>query len=341
MAYEKDLFDMTDEEQEQAWLEFQNRDKSLDDKEDNLEGEEPEQPLDNIEDTNEQKTEDEATEDENNTDEGEADSEDENNVEQDQGTPEQAPKTHKVKANGVEYDLTEDELVKLASKAMDYTKKMQAIAPFRKTISAMEENGLTYEDINLLIDIKKGNKEALAILVHNQGVDPYDMPSKEEVKYTPTEYGKDENLLQLQEIVTRIQNDAEYSQTQQIVSTLDPVSKQEITKHPELLEGLHFDIKNGVYHKVFPQAQKIAVLDGYSKSFLEYYSLAAQAVYKQENTSIKQQEVIKQEKQQKVQQQKKVAGLPSQGKKVTSMIDDEISDEDFEEWYRNKVANRY
>ena len=79
----------------------------------------------------------------------------------DESTPEskgeevQAPTTYKIKANGLEYDFTIDEMQMLASKGMDYTKKMQVIAPYRKTIDAIQENGITQDDINLFIVIKK------------------------------------------------------------------------------------------------------------------------------------------------------------------------------------------
>lgn len=343
MSENIDLYDMTDEEQEAAWIAFQNRDKSLDEvsNEEQLDTDEEndEQETDIQTDENETETSDQDSSDESEQS-NEPEGSDEEASEEDKTTSEKTPELFKVKAHGTMYDLTKDEVTKLASKGMDYIKKMQAIAPYRKTISAMEENDLTYEDINLLIDIKKGNKEALVTLIQKQGIDPYDLPAQEDVKYTPTQYGKDEAMLQLQEIVSRIQSDSEYSQTQKVVSSLDVKSKEEITKNPQILEGLHYDIQQGIYDKIFPFANKLAALDEYSKPFLEYYVKAGQAIYAQENEKIKQQEAMKQEKQQKVQQQKKVAGLPSQGKKVTNMIDAEISEEEFNEWYRTHVENK-
>ena len=326
----KDLYDMTDEELEQAYL----AEKEA--------GEVDEQTTDNQEQNTEDEAGDEGVQD---TNEEQSDSEvedmDGEGEEQVENNLPETPKLYKIKANGLDYDFTEDDLVKLAPKALDYTKKMQTIAPYRKAISAMEENGITQEDINLLIDIKKGNKEALATLVHNQGIDAYDIPSKEEIKYVPTDYGKTEQMLALQDVVSKISGDAEYSQTQQVVQALDPISKQQLGANPSMLEGLHRDIQQGIYQRIMPQANKLAALDGYSKPFLDYYVQTAQIEYEQQNKQLKQQQLAKAQQQQKVQQQKKVAGIPNQGKKVTSMIDGEISDEDYEEWYRNNVANRY
>ena len=66
------------------------------------------------------------------------------------------------KANGREYKFTPEEIMaqfpKVFGQAMDYTRKTQAMKPWRKTIDAIEQAKLGHDDINLMIDVMKGNK---------------------------------------------------------------------------------------------------------------------------------------------------------------------------------------
>lgn len=250
-----------------------------------------------------------------------------------------APTTYKIKANGLEYDFTLNEMQMLASKGMDYTKKMQTIAPYRKTIDAIQENGITQDDINLFIDIKKGNKEALATLVKNMNIDVYDLPT-EEIQYTPTQYGKDESMLVLQDTISRLRQDPEFEKTHQAFLSMDETSKLAFVNNPSNLEGLHEDIKNGVYDVVMPKAMKAAVLDGYRRPVLDYYLSEGQNYYKNLNESLKAEEQAKAAKQEQISQAKAAASLPQQRmdkKTVTDYLDEE-NDEEYYKWLKSVRA---
>lgn len=251
----------------------------------------------------------------------------------------QAPTTYKIKANGLEYDFTIDEMQMLASKGMDYTKKMQTIAPYRKTIDAIQENGITQDDINLFIDIKKGNKEALATLVKNMNIDVYDLPT-EEINYTPTQYGKDESMLALQDTISRLRQEPEFERTHQAFLAMDENSKLAFVNNPSNLEGLHEDIKNGVYDVVMPKAMKAAMLDSYRRPVLDYYLIQGQEYYKNLNESLKAQEQAKAVKQAEINQAKVAASLPQQRmdkKTVTDYLDEE-NDEEYYKWLKSVRA---
>ena len=177
---------------------------------------------------------------------------------------------YKIKANGKEYDMTLDELKQTASKGMDYLRKTTALKPYRTMIAAMEQNKVSPEDINLLIDLKKGNKEAIAKLIKDNEVDVYDLP--EANNYTPQEYRTSESEYEIREVVNQLSQDADiFSRTSQVYSNMDETSKQVINSNPQMLAGLQQDIKSGLFDKVMPIAEKKAVVDGFSKPFLEYY----------------------------------------------------------------------
>lgn len=252
---------------------------------------------------------------------------------EDKEESEPSTQSYKVKADGIEYEFTLDELQKLAPKAMNYTKKMQSIAPYRKMINAMEENSLSDADINMLIDIKKGNTEAIKSLIKTTGIDLYDLDTTEEIQYQPTEYGKSDEYLNLQEVVNEISTDNEYPRTQEVISkVLDDQSKQVIFSNPDFVRGLHVDIKTGTYDKLMPNALKKAVLDGNQKPILEYYLLAGKEyaeMLQAKGGNINPEENL-------VTQQKKSASLPKGRagvKKATDYLSEEEEDLAYKKWY--------
>ena len=247
-----------------------------------------------------------------------------------------------IKANGKEYDMSIDELKQMASKGMDYVKKTTALKPYRTMIAAMEQNGLSAEDINLLIDLKKGNKEAIAKIVSDSKIDVYDIPDSSD--YTPTEYRVQESQLDMKEMIADISKDSEFSRTSDIYSKLDENSKTAINNNPAMLAGLHQDIKSGLFDQVLPYAEKRAMIDGYSQPFLKYYMEAGSEYLKNVNT----QNQIKSQQQIKAttpinRDNKLAASLPSaraDKKTVIDYLDEELSDEDYHAW-RSKLQRQY
>ena len=251
-------------------------------------------------------------------------------------TPESVATTpdtlYKIKANGKEFEMTLDELKQTASKGMDYLKKTTALKPYRTMIAAMEENKVSPEDINLLIDLKKGNKEAIAKLIKENEVDVYDLPEAND--YRPKEYRQSETALDMKEVLSTISKDAEFSRTSEIYSAFDDQTKAFLNEDPSRIAGLHNDIKTGVFDKVLPLAEKKAMIDGYNAPFLQYYLQAGQEILNANNRPIQTEQ--KQYVPPENRANKIAAGLPSSRadkKSVIDYLDEEISDEDYKEWY--------
>ena len=257
-------------------------------------------------------------------------------------TPESVATTpdtlYKIKANGKEFEMTLDELKQTASKGMDYLKKTTALKPYRTMIAAMEENKVSPEDINLLIDLKKGNKEAIAKLIKENEVDVYDLPEAND--YKPQEYRQSETALEMKEVLSTISKDAEFSRTSEIYDAFDEQTKAFLNEDPSRIVGLHNDIKTGVFDKVLPLAEKKAMIDGYNAPFLQYYLQAGQEILNANNRPIQTEQ--KQYVPPENRANKIAAGLPSSRgdkKTVIDYLDEEISDEDFKEWY-SKLQRR-
>lgn len=257
-------------------------------------------------------------------------------------TPESVSTTpdtlYKIKANGKEFEMTLDELKQTASKGMDYLKKTTALKPYRTMIAAMEENKVSPEDINLLIDLKKGNKEAIAKLIKENEVDVYDLPEAND--YKPQEYRQSETALEMKEVLSTISKDAEFSRTSEIYDAFDEQTKAFLNEDPSRIVGLHNDVKTGVFDKVLPLAEKKAMIDGYNAPFLQYYLQAGQEILNANNRPIQTEQ--KQYVPPENRANKIAAGLPSSRgdkKTVIDYLDEEISDEDFKEWY-SKLQRR-
>ena len=280
----------------------------------------------------------------------------------------QPAQKYRVKANGKEYEFTEEEVraqfPKVFGQAMDYTRKMQQIKPWRQTIDAIEQAKLSHDDVSLMIDVLKGDKAAITAVLKRTGVDTLELDI-EDSKYVPKSYGRDEGTLAIKDIVDEISQDQEYAVTSRIIDReWDEGSWREMSKDPTLIKALHIDVKSGVYNKVQPIAEKMKLYEGGRRSDLDYYKLAAQEYYKELAAQeayargvqeAKQEKVVQQErkvvevKQKEVQRKtteqaaaKRKAAAPtkpgpSKPQGVTDYLED--SDEAFEEWYSNLQKN--
>lgn len=397
---EEDLWDMSDEELEAAFKNAITSGETLDSTEEtdetfdksestyeepDLEEEEeittddtevdedgPEQPEEDLEDSDhnasdeaesDEESEEDASDDGIDTNpESEEDSSEETAEEE---AEEQPAQMYKFRANGKDYEFSSEEIVdqfpKIFGQAMDYTKKMQTIKPWRKTIDAIESANLNHNDINLMIDVLKGDKEAITEVLKRTGVDTLELDTENASSYVAKDYGRDDSALAIKDIVDDISRDAEYATTHNILSKeWDDKSWDTITKNPEMIRLLHTDVKSGMYQTLLPLVEKLKVYDGGRKSDLDYYKEAAQqhfdriakqeAYNEQQETRQAQLEAKKAEQtrlaqvKEKSQRQvatkqasaKRKAAAPTRnvvaGRDVIDYLDD--SDEAFDEWYK-------
>lgn len=388
---EERLYSLSDEELEKAFLDakeneqYAEADEPIQESGDVYEDEEieimeqPGEDEDSVEEgatsTDEVETETESTADTTKPDkevvEGDEDPIEDDNLEDE--IVDEAQKEHQelaFKANGREYKFTQDEIMaqfpKIFGQAMDYTKKTQAMKPWRKTIDAIEEAKLGHNDINLMIDVMKGNKEAIAEVLKRTGVDSLEIDT-ENSKYTPNDYGRDDKALAIKDIIEEISVDREYETTHKVLSKeWDEKSFKRMTDDPELIRLLHYDVKSGTFDKVQAVAEKIKVFDRGLKTDLEYYELASMEIAQQyqeeqrrayeverqradrEARLTKQAEIERVRKTQERQKEVEVkaverkAATPTSRKAVSSKVVDYLddSDEAFEDWYKANVLDK-
>ena len=250
---------------------------------------------------------------------------------------------------------------------MDYTKKTQALKPWRKTIDAIESANLSHDQINLMIDVFKGDKNAIAEVMRRTGVDALDLDTENNV-YTPKDYGRDDTALAIKDIVDEISLDKEFSITQQILNKeWDDRSFSELTRDPELIKLLHIDVKSGTYDKVQPIAEKLKVFDRGRKSDLEYYKQAAGEYFREVDEAQRREQAMEEQRQLreakaarqaelervrttqakqeavKTQAVARKAAAPTKSnagtkKSVTDYLDE--SDEAYDDWYKRNVLDK-
>lgn len=281
---------------------------------------------------------------------------------------EQPAQMYKFRANGKDYEFSSEEIVdqfpKIFGQAMDYTKKMQAIKPWRKTIDAVESAELTHEDVSLMIDVLKGDKDAMTEVLKRTGLEAHELDTEGTSEYVAKDYGRDESALAIKDIVNDIGNDPEYKTTHNILSKeWDEKSWGTITENPEMIRLLHEDVKSGMYARLQPVAEKLKVYDNGKKSDLDYYKEAAQqhfakaaeeeslAQRQAEKTKAREAEQAAQKKERqrlaevkaksqkrdevKKASTKRKAAAPPRGAASNSVVDYlDASDEEFDDWYK-------
>ena len=160
------------------------------------------------------------------------------------------------KANGKEIaPRTVEDVVQLMQMGANYTKKMQSIAPMRKAVESLSNAGIDSEEkLSYLIDLYKGDKEAIKQLLKNNQIDAMDLdldeinynPNKQniasdaDVKFAETLSNINESLPQIQNIIDK-QWDAE--------------SKKILLSDPRALQALHEEIQMGRFEPVQKQLE--------------------------------------------------------------------------------------
>ena len=106
---------------------------------------------------------------------------------------EELPSKIKIKAlDGSDLEVSQEQVQFLINEHNKISKEAEALRPYSKTIDAIASNGLSDEDIALLIEAKGGNKDALGTLIRKTNIDLLDLSDEDTSKeYKPQSYGKD------------------------------------------------------------------------------------------------------------------------------------------------------
>lgn len=162
-------------------------------------------------------------------------------------------------ANGKTIQLRSvDEAIQLMQQGANYTRKMQAIAPHRKVLMMLENNGLLDESkLSRLIDLEKKNPDAIRALVKEAGIDPLDIDVHGESTYTPGNHAVPDEAIAFQTTLDEVSSTPDGQETvRQITASWDPESKAELWKDPSILGTIHQQRISGVYDRVVAEIER-------------------------------------------------------------------------------------
>lgn len=165
-----------------------------------------------------------------------------------------------LKANGKTIDIkTPEELIQLAQMGANYTRKMQAIAPHRKVLLMLENNGLLDEDkLSFLIDIEKKNPEAIKKLIKDAGIDPLeiDLDDPQAKPYLEGNHRVTDEEASFRVILDELSSNPEGKATLQAITLWDQASKEVLWKQPDVMQLIHQQRENGIYDRITTELER-------------------------------------------------------------------------------------
>ena len=196
------------------------------------------------------------------------------------------------KANGKDIKVDNvDEAIKLMQQGANYNKKMAGLKPSMKILKMLENNGLLDEGkLTYLIDLDKKNPEAISKLLKDSGIDPLDVNTREEPKYTPGNYSVSDTQINLDSVLDSIEHTPTYTRTMTVIlDEWDENSKRALANEPSLIPLINEHMSNGVFDIVAQEMMKQRALGNLSGlSDLQAYeqvgkSLAAKGAFGKPN----------------------------------------------------------
>ena len=153
------------------------------------------------------------------------------------------------KANGKEIaPKTVDDVISLMQMGANYTKKMQLMAPMKKAVESLNKASIGESELNFLIDVHNGDKEAIKKLLEKRKVDPVEL-DMENTNYVPKNNIVSDEDVEYSNILEDIQ--PSLPKIQEIMTKQwDSKSKDLLLKDPALLKALHEEIEMGRFDEV-------------------------------------------------------------------------------------------
>lgn len=249
------------------------------------------------------------------------------------------------KANGKMYQpQSPSDVVSLMQKGVNYTQKMQQIAPYRKVVESLRSNNIDENELNFLIDLHKGNQDAIKSLLKRNKVDAMSMDYDQEAPdtYRPHNNMASDEAVELSEIVSEIEPNRE--KIYDIVfNKWDKASQNEIIKHPELLKLLNEELELGRYETIQQQLDNDRMFGRNSgMTDLQAYSQLAAAYerYQQQQFQQKQQQQVQQQSEASSKRAAAPSGRTNVKAKGTTLSPNDIlsmSEDDFNKIDLNKL----
>ena len=255
-----------------------------------------------------------------------------------------------IKASGVNRTVRDAEHLKtLVRIGLSANENNRRIKPYLKQLRSLEQAGIELKDdnLNFLVDVMSGNKEAIKELVLNKAkIDEDTLQSwmYKDGEETPSSYTPKNHLLsdaefKLTETLEDIKSSSEYSKTIDFLSNLDDDGKGIVNKEPEVVKLINNDMESGIFEKALDEAYfrmdrgllpKQSILKSYIAVMQDenfYESL--------HNTVTPNKEEVVNRKKKVVNNGNRVAPKSRAKKQITSTAVNKMSQEEFDKFYNS------
>ena len=202
------------------------------------------------------------------------------------------------KANGKLITLkTPEEAIQLMQMGANYTRKMQTIAPYKKTLLMLENNNLLDENkLSFLIDLDKKNPEAIKKLIKDAGIDPMDIDTSTEPQYKEGSHKVSNEEAAFMTVLDDLKQSQDGMQTiKEINSNWDDASKNILWSSPDIMRTIHQQRENGVSQLIVDEMERQRTLGNISPEtpFLVAYKQIGDALVANKQKAVPQPVAVK------------------------------------------------
>lgn len=166
-----------------------------------------------------------------------------------------------LEVNGTKIKLdTPQEAEQLIKRGLEYNTRINELRNAEQAFETLKAHKLNDPDtLNLMIECRKGNKEAIAKLLADTGVDPFDLQVEESKEYTPDNHQISAESIKLDkvldqvsklpkglDVITMVGNDPVWSTdgSAELIGSQAPEMLTELAKHKE--SGVFDEVMNVV-----------------------------------------------------------------------------------------------
>lgn len=260
-----------------------------------------------------------------------------------------------IRANNKDLKLNNvDDVIKLVQMGANYNLKMAGIKEQLPYIKMLERNNLLDErELSYLIDLKQGKAEAIARLLKENDIDPYEFDLAQSEGYIPEGRGVSHQEIELEDTIKEISTSNSFLTTMDVIQKVwDDESRELIRQEPSRLRIINEHMESGLFNEVWEEVERnqalgnipegVSALQAYDYygtemdklGLLNKYSTEPAAPSAPVSTSTESQEAIKQAKEKALKDKKRAATVttnptPSNKGSVKTISPLELSDEEF------------
>lgn len=157
-----------------------------------------------------------------------------------------------IKANGREIQVSSvEDAIQLMQMGANYHKKMASLKPNLGILKMLEQHNVLDQDkLSFLIDLSKGNPDAIKKLVKDSGLDPLDLDAKAG-DYKQSSYAVDEKAVELDTVLDDLKGSTHFGTLMNTVGKQwDGASRQILADNPEVLRVLNAHMEQGIFDKI-------------------------------------------------------------------------------------------